>query len=487
MAINFSKYIGKKPNKGKPALNEIYVNNTSGGRASAYSGSILEQKRQFWRWFKGRPELNAPVSARVNDTITSVDFYDLDGKALGRNKRKDAERFWRDNFVNERLKSIWFDTIVTGSGFGWQGKLNATQMKEVVAQFSNKFSKKLNIDTREIHNRLMLRAIDEDLRKPRTFDYIASSTMEVMHDEYEILGYRQHTLNNYQDFSVDEILHFKFSCLDGKVEGYTPVESLSRELILLWFIKENMISYIRNGGSMNKMFVLPEEQANSANHQYLVNVLQNQGIMQNRHGNKVLTGKVEMIEAEAAIKDMEYQNLALYVTSNIAYALHIPVSRIPYMIGKSQSNGDAGGLAEAGYWSMIESDQVKIENIINSQLFEKLGVQIKFRKHYKIDDLRETQAISMKADAITKLQSIFNSYGKKLSSKKIVTLMDLHEDDLEDMSEEEKMSPLEKNGMLNQGLVSEGQLQNSDKQFKNDVKRNAAENDPKGSQNTSGI
>lgn len=487
MAINVSKYLGQKPKQHRPSLNEIFVNTNPRGSYGSYSGSILEQKRQFWRWFKGRPELNAPVTARVNDTITKIDFFAPDGTALGRNKRLEAEKFFKTNFINERLKSIWFDAIVNGSGFGWQGKLSTEQLREVVSSMSSRFGKKLHIDTREVHNRLMLRAIDEDLRKPRSFDYIASSTIEVMHDQYEITGYRQHTMNNYTDFSPEEILHFKFSCIDGKVEGYTPVESLSRELILLWFIKENMISYIRNGGSMNKIFVLPEEQANSPNHEYLVNTLQNQGVMQNRHSNKVLTGKVEMIEAEQAIKDMEYQNLALYVTSNIAYALHIPVSRIPYMIGKSQSNGDAGGLAEAGYWSMIESDQIKIEDIMNTQLFEKLGFIIKFRKHYKIDDLRETQAMSMKADAITKMQSIFQGYGKKLSAKKVITLMDLHDDDIEELSEEEKMNPFEQNSKLNQGLVSDGQMQNSDKQFKNDVKKNAADNDPKGSQNTSGV
>jgi hypothetical protein len=310
--------------------------------------------------------------------------------------------------------------------------------------------------------------------------------MEIKFDKFDITGYIQRVNADATEFSTSEIMQFDFDIGNGKVDGHTPVESLIPEMILLWFIKENMISYIRNGGSPDKVFILPEEQANSVNHQYLVDLLQNQGVLENRHGNLVLTGKVDIEDIRAKAADMEYKELALYVTSNIAYALHIPVSRIPYMIGRAQSSGDAGGLAEAGYWSMIDSDQEYIETILNTQLFNPMGWSVKFKRHYKIDDLREVQALSLKADTITKLQGVFKGYGKKISSSKIVELMDLDEDDLEDLSPEEKMDQMQQTNMLNQGLLRNSQLVNPDKQQKAETRRQAATNDPKGIQNTAG-
>ena len=176
---------------------------------------------------------------------------------------------------------------------------------------------------------------------------------------------------------------------------------------------------------------------------------------------------------------MDYKELALYVTSNIAYALQIPVSRIPYMIGKAQSAGDAGGLAESGYWSMIEADQRKIENLLNTQMFESMGWIVRFRKQHKIDDLRETQAMTMKADAIVKLQSIFKVYKKKLTEKKIINLMDINDDDVEEMTEEEMMSPFEETGLRNQNMLNNQALAEGDQVVKSQKKKTEAVNNPK--------
>lgn len=473
--------IGQRSTKHRPLLNEYIFNKSHDHKATYGLGTKLEQKKKFWAWFKSRPELNSPVSIRVNDTITERDFYNIDGTTVGRNKRLELERFERHNFMDERLKSVWFDAVVTGSGFGWKGNIkNSLNEKEYVAKFkeiSKIFSGSLQ--SKELETALFLKAMDEDLRKPRKFDYVPSSTVIVDHDEYDVTRYLQYVGTQSEPFNPEEIIHFPFMSVDGRVDGYTPIESLYTELLLLWFIKENMVSYIRNGGVPNKIFVLPEEMANSENHEYLTEQLMNHGVVENRHGHLVLTGKVDVVELEEKIKDMEYKDLALYVTSNIAYALQIPVSRIPYMIGKSQSNGDAGGLADSGYWSMIDADQKKIENRLNTQLYEKFGVITKFRRKYKIDDLRETQALTMKADAIQKTQMIFQRYGKQLSAKKITTMMDFNIDDIEEIPKNELIQN-EQTGLMGQNQLNNNQvMMEPDKLKKNDTKRSAAENSSK--------
>ena len=476
--LSLTKELGIQK-KEKPLLNTMYQ---VGYNRADFSQSInARKKRQLMDWFKNRPELNSPVMARVNDTIKDVDFYRPDGKPLGPTQYNKARRFWNDNFMNDRLKSIWAEAIVTGEGFGWKGKLSRRQISSAVSKTINGIAKSLNINLKEAKEIMLKKIMDEEVRKTRIFDYVASSTMEIAHTDREILGYIQTVNAHNQKYSTDEIIHFKFSDVDGRISGFSPIESLAPELILIWFIKENMMSYMRNNGVPKKVFVLEEEIANSPNHQFLIHQLEDFGAVENRHGNLVLTGKVNIQDLEEKLKDMEYEQLALYVTSNIAYALHIPVSRIPYMIGKAQSGGDAGGLAESGYWSMIEADQKKIENLLNSQMLEEMGFIVRFKKTHKIDDLRETQALSMKADAITKIQSILSSSGKKLTTHKIINMMDMNEDDLTDLSPEEKANANPRNRLMNQNLLNNQELMRGDqKAKKSERSKTAAVNNPKG-------
>ena len=466
--------------KQTPLLNSAY-STTTAHRGNISQSQTMRKKMQLMDWFKNRPELSSPITARVNDTIKEVDFLAPDGSPLGRNKRKQAEKFWTDNFANERLKSVWAEALVTGEAFAWKGKLKKAQVTSTVNRTVDSIGKEVGINLKEMKSLMYKKIMDEEDKITRVFDYVASSTVEVLHSEKEITGYVQSVNAKSEKFTKEEIIHFKFMDIDGKINGYSPVEGLATELILIWFIKENMMAYMRNNGVPKKIFTLTEEIANSPNHEQVKQQLETFGAIQSRHGNLVLTGKVDVKDLEEKLKDLEYENLALYVTSNIAYAFQIPVSRIPYMIGKAQSGGDAGGLAESGYWSMIEGDRLKIENLLNSQMLKPMGFIIRFKKSHKIDDLRETQAMSMKSDAITKVNTIFGVSGKRLTDKKILSLMDMGEDDLQDLTPEEKAKADPKSGLMNQNLMNNQELMRGDqKAKKSDRSKTAAVNNPKG-------
>ena len=452
MVLNIAGIFGKTPRKGRPMLNQLPVNIS--GTGAYYTSTVLSRKKLFWDWFKSRPELNSPVMIRVDDTIGEVNFVSPEGTYLSKRKLKEAEKFWRDNQLYERLKSFQYDRLATGSGFLWIGCADLKSLKELAESFAMKYSRD-EVLFREVATRLFLKAIDEDLRKPRKVDYIASSTVAIEHDSYDIKSYIQNYNARQEVFGPEEIIHVPLMRLDGKVDGFSPVESLPHEMILLWAIKENMLAYFRNGGVPKKIFTLPEEISQSENHQWLVQELMDKGALENRHGNLVLTGKVEVKDLEDGIKDMEYKELALWITSNIAYALRIPNSRMPYMIGSAQNKGDAGGLAESGYWSMIESDQKTIEMHLNSQLFERLGFCVKFRKRYKIDDLRETQTMQQRIDAVTKIQSELLKIGKKLNPEKLYRLMDLSKEDVVEASEDEVLMGQAKTGLLNRSFAKD--------------------------------
>jgi len=70
----------------------------------------------------------------------------------------------------------------------------------------------------------------------------------------------------------------------------------------------------------------------------------------------------------------------------------IPVNRIPFLVGKAAAGGDAGGLADTGYWRKISVWQSKLEATYNRDLWiPYFGVEMKFRRGYLQDEVRETQ------------------------------------------------------------------------------------------------
>ena len=481
MVLNIGSFFqGQEKVYKRPLINQFPIGTTA--HSSRGISTNLTQKTQFWRWFRTRPELNSPVSIRVDDTITDVDFFAPDGTTLGRNKRMESEKFWEDNQLHERFKSVQFDRLTTGSGFFWIGKLSEKQLKEICRKVTGHW----NLKELPIIERLLYKAAkDEDLRKPRVVDYVASSTVQIEHDRFDVTRYIQQFSGWTAEFDPKDIVHIPLHRIDGKVDGFTPIESLWYELTLLWAIKENMLAYMRNGGVPSRIFVLPDEIANSDNHQWLTQVLMDKGVLENRHGNLVLTGNVDVKELEEKMKDMEYKELALYVTSNIAFALRVPVTRIPYLIGSAATKSDGGGMAEQGYWSMIDSDMRTLEIAANNQIFRKLGFIIKFKRRYKLDDLREAQALNFKVDALTKVQLELKNQGLKLTKDKLREILDLSSNDTEKMTSEEMMSDMEKTGLLNRSFAKDDETgPDMGKQNANDTKRQAAKNNPKGANQT---
>lgn len=489
---------GSNKPKNRPMLNEIPFTQRNGS-IRAMNGPQLK-KKAFVDWFMTRPELCSPVTIRVNDTITEVDFYDLDGSPLGRNKLLQARKFWDGNQMYKRLKSWQFDRVMTGSGFLWKGSaINQRSVKKEayikqLKEISTRTAKQAlgGIQTRaveELSDKLFLRAMDEDLRKVRIVDYIASSTMVIEHDGYDVINYVQVSNVKTEEFSPEEIIHTPFMDINGKVDGFTPVMSLGWEMVMLWAIKENMLSYFRNGAVTGKMIIMPEEIATSENFKWLKTELMNNGILENRHGHLLLTGKVEVENLEDGLKDMDFENLFMHIKSNVANAILVPLSRL----GDYQSKGggsDAGGLADSGYWSGIESDQRVIEMDLNSQLFNELGFSIRFKKPYKIDEVREAQAANQNIAFILQANTgLANSYQKRIKIESYLNLIsgnsrEVSVDDVEDLPEEIKQLGQKPNSELNQNFVKDSLvIPDKAKQNKSSQKKSEAENNSKNSPN----
>lgn len=495
--MGLAKFLtGSKAPKNRPMLNEVPYTQKNGGIRTPSNPQL--KKKQFVDWFMTRPELCAPVTIRVNDTIKDVEFYDVDGSPLGRNKYIQAMKFWNDNQLYKRLKSYQFDRIITGSGFLWKG--SASNMRGAKKEDYIKNMKQIatrtarqalgGIQTREVDmlaDKLFLRAMDEDLRKVRIVDYIASSTVRIEHDGYDVLSYIQVNGVNTETFSPEEIIHTPFMDVNGKVDGFTPIMSLGYEMVLVWAIKENMLSYFRNGAVTGKMIILPDEIANSENFKWLKAELMNNGILENRHGHLLLTGNIDVKDLEDGLKDMDFENLFLHIKSNVANALLVPLSRMGDL-ASSGGGSDAGGLSDSGYWSSIESDQRVIEMDLNSQLFNSLGFSIKFKKPYKIDEVREAQAAVQNISFILQADNgLRNSHKKRLKLESYLNMIsgnsrEISISDVEDLPKDMQMNGFQKNDLLNQSFMKDNEVMLSKgQQNKAEQKKTEAKNNPKGS------
>lgn len=478
MVLQASKFLTSRKylaqdNQTSPILTSIPTNFNGGVGLSRFG---QEDYKNFWRYFEQNAELVATLSIPITDILGDrPEFTGKFGEKLGKTELKRAQLFWRDNKCKEILRAALFDTFLTGDGYLWKG----TPSKKAMLAAMKEVLEAQGISTLQIKEDFLLKQIDEDTKKAKAIDYVASSTMRVISTELDILGYEQRANGLTAQFTPDRIIHIRYLTLNGRTQGFTPIQPLMAEIILLGLIKGNMNAVLENGGTPDKVFVLPKEIAKSKNHQYLVETLQKYKKIQNRHGNLVFTGEIDIQDLQGNIKDMEYKELALYVTSNIAFAYGIPVSRIPYLIGSSATGGDSGGLGEKGYYMNISDWQDSLEDALNSQLFEAYGWNIKFNRGYKQDNLRQAQIDSMNADTLQKIQTLLQSGGMKIKTTKIAEKLGINEEDLEEYEDEMKQLEMEsmaaENSMMGQNQLPNRQtMPESDNQKRAGTKRNVA-------------
>ena len=478
MVFQFSGLFGNRINGNdtgphRPLINQFPVNSIS---HPSRLGTAQFDLKKFWHYFRKNPELMSPIWLKINDIAGDRPHWvSNDGleQPLGRNTEKKAKKFWVENRGKETIKAFLFDRYVTGNGYIWVGKPTLEERMNAVKEIMAAFKSRLSI--KEYNKALLLKSQDEDLKLPKKFDYVASSSVQIEFDNYEILQYVQQVSGIRKNFTPKEIIHSRLMTIDGQVVGFTPIESLWAEISLLWLVKGNMIAVMENGGSPDTAVVMENEIAGGPNHKYLVDVLTKYKSVSQRHGMLVLTGKANFEKIGSEVSDLQYKELALYITSQIAYALHMPVTRIPYLIGSSATNGDSGGLSESGYWKSCSEEQDEIEDLLNTQLFGPLGWWIRFPRGYKQDEVRESQTNSMNADTITKYQSIGREYKKKPTLTKVNQLINFKDDDWEDIPEDELLDPLEKTGLMNQNMLSTLNTEKEpDNRKRADTKKNVA-------------
>ena len=373
-----------------PLLNSLFIERFS--QFNPYSQD--NNFKTYMKWARRSPQLMGFLGIIATDMLSdSVEFKPLD-KSSGRNRMLQAKAFWENNCGNDVAEETIYDMLINGIGYNWLGKIDEKQLKEFCQLAVKETMPELKGDELEFKADHMVRLMKDKSSEKivKKLRHVAASTVSIHTNEYEVLKYIQRVGVNTKEFSPDEILVFKLMPFDGKVFPFPPMEAILSEIYLLWLITQNYVSFFENGGKPDNVFILPKELAGSKNHKYLIDTLTKYKKIQNKHGNLVFTGDLTIEKLMEIEHQMENKDLGLYLTSVLAMMYGVPVNRIPFLVGKAAAGGDSGGLADTGYWRKISVWQSKLEATYNRELWgPHFGVEMKFRRGYLQDEVRETQ------------------------------------------------------------------------------------------------
>ena len=342
----------------------------------------------LWAYFKDSPEVIACVTAIVEDIMS--DGYTLEGE---KENIARAEDYTTRNQFKSKATSMLFDSFVTGDGYLYQTALTDRAIKSMIWKLLPMETKSFDTVNQILYE---VKAENKFLMSPKELQYVPSSTVRI---DYNINGdvnqYIQWVGSQWRWFRPTEIIHFKLMDLDGKVYGYTPMQSILKEMDIITNIKDYAKYFFEKGGVPNYAWIFEDEQPNSPTIKAVKKILQTYAQLPNKWKSLVLTGKVEMKEIQALKKDMEFRELARYLTQVIVNVFGVPASRLPGLLLDSNIKG---ALSSEGYYRKISHWQDRLQDLWNAAIFSKFDVKMKFNRTYLQDEIRDVQAIKIKSD-----------------------------------------------------------------------------------------
>ena len=380
----------------------------------------------YWNQFENSPETVACVLAIAEDIIG--DGYILVG---GRNGKKKAEVFLEKNKFKQAIKSFLVDAIVTGDGYVY--KMKFKDMTEVRSLISTQLTGRVPMEYKSLAVELKAQEMlkDGDLFSPRNFIYLASTTMRISHDENgNVLGYQQRIGKSVADFRADEVIHWKPIDLNGKMYGFTPMKTLSREIGMIADVKDYADYGINKNTTPSLVWILKNEIPGSPTYLQIKASLKQFETTRNRFKSLILcTGPegVETKELNPNSKDMQFRELMKAMTQVIISVWGIPATRLPGIVAES---GVKAAPSEEGYWGKISHYQDMLEDVVNSELIPEFDVKLRFKRTYKIDEIKESQAEMFKLDNMFKMNTLLSQHDKMLTLESIMSKIGIDEEQI---------------------------------------------------------
>jgi hypothetical protein len=445
----------------------------------------ISKKKQLMAIYKKTGELTGIVNKVATDVVKNWHFEKANPRETGRNKLIRAYNFATKVKQRNILFSQMVDKLVTGEGYGWMRFVDELSLKESIVNRINQKHMPLR-ERKELFNKLYTEIkaskgkgatlnYDEHLLTPKNYRSMASSTMEIIHDRYDVLKYRELVGQNEEFYSPEEIIHFPYLPVDGKINGFTPIESILVQIELINMMWLNMLFLNKNGGVPDFAFILKDVKVNSPEYKRIEQQLEKYKIVENKHGNMLFTGDLK-IEALQQLEKMQFMDVGLYATSILAMQWELPKENLPVLMKEADTKEGTGGTSSEGYKERIQFMQKDFADEQNTQLWiPHFGVKIVFDNPNLQREIREQTFWQMKVDNTKGVQELLRNNKVRINKEKMLNLLELDEEDIEEIPEEELMQEMAgATGMGNQ--LDNKTVENGDSQTNRKDKKTEQEN-----------
>lgn len=343
----------------------------------------------LYQVIKISPELTGCITAVTEDIM--ADGWRFDGRV---DPVKKAEDFQIKSKFYKILANAILDLLITGNAYILKLSVDEDKVKDILATLTKTIAQVLSV---KIDKKMDYKVLKQDVKKPNDLQLLKASTVQINFDKTgEISSFEQKVQTEKRVYIPEDIIHLTLLNIGGQPYGFTPMEPLLSDIGTLIFAKEFAGKYFENDGIPYFIMNLPEDNPDSRNYKNLKKELKELKKSKNKYRVLLTTGKLTTEQINKFNKDMEYVKLIQHFTQIILMAMGVPAHRINLTIDVKQIGG-AVNRAYEGYYKKIGFMQKIFENLFNSELWNYFNVKMKFKRAYKIDEMREAQIAQIAA------------------------------------------------------------------------------------------
>jgi len=399
----------------------------------------IEQARDFsgnavFRRIKNSPEIISIMQAVIDDIIGSgvrMRYVGRTGNSQNPGKRSinDAEQFWKRN--KETIANSIMDAMAMGDGYIYKKTLDNEEATKAITNYIDQKHDFNNLAMKALAVNEVKASVADNLNETRDLEMVPASTIEHEIDEFgNIERFEQDIGVDEYDLNPEKVVHHSYLQLDGKTYGFTPVAAMFAELDMLANAKDYNGVKFDNAAVPNKVFKLPNDGPKGQNFQMVKETVKKYRQLKNKHRDLVLTGDIEIEDLNDS-DEMEFRELAEYITRVLALSWGVPPSRIGGVIGSNGATESA--MAQEGYNKRIKRMQDKYETLLNQEIFEPLfSVNIEFKDPDIKSEIRRAERDLRKTEVVKQQMAL-----GLMNKEDAMQYLGKRRDQIQDMTDED--------------------------------------------------
>ncbi len=424
----------------------------------------IHRKKRMKYLIERSPEASFVVDGHARDICGSFHFEPVKDNVSGKILIRRAENFClKSEYKKHRFAAIK-DAICTGEGFLF------------ISELSKEYGNKLATEFRKIDP-----SFDDVSFRARGVSSVASTTMAVEHNNYDVTAYVQSLYamaggkESTRKFSKDQIMHVTFDVPAGSVEGWTPLYTVPLHLELLWLMWDNQYDFQVRGNHPDLVVMAEMLDRNKNAFQKVSKDLQSYNQPGNsKHGTLLLSGDKFNIQQLERMDALQFKESGMFIQSLLASLFHYPQNRLSIKTEQSAKSKDSSGGNEKFYYSTVEQKQDILTDLENRLFWiPYFGVKLVQNKSYKHDEIEENTAQQLRLGNANTFVQMLNAQGKVLKNQKLLDLFNgvdvmLTDSDVEDGELKSVASSTMNNRLSNSDAMNSGMSSNDRAEKRND-------------------